>query len=88
MVNPLSLSVRSAKVSYEKEEFNMPRIIFRNGDKDGKYEDYLVDPEITLLQFDGFGGLGSPRGRYQKTNEVINEEGVDSTVWVLIDPMR
>jgi hypothetical protein len=66
----------------------MPRIIFRGGDKDGKYEDYLVDSEISLLEFDGYGGAGSPRGRYQKTTEMIEVEGVIATVWVLIDSMR
>ena len=66
----------------------MTRIIFRNGDKDGKYEDFLLDPENSLLKFDGSGGIGSPRGRYQKTDEVVNVQGVDATVWILIDPMR
>ena len=66
----------------------MPRIYFRDGDKDVKYEDYLVDPEISIIEFDGYGGVGSPRGRYQKTNNIVNVEGVDSTVWILIDPMR
>jgi hypothetical protein len=66
----------------------MPSIVFRGGDKDGKYEDYLVDPEISLLVFDGYGGLGSPKGRYQKTTEVIEVDGVKATVWVLIDSMR
>jgi hypothetical protein len=61
---------------------------FSRGDKDGKYEDYLVDPEISLLVFDGYGGLGSPRGRYQKTTEVIEVEGTKATVWALIDSMR
>ena len=69
----------------------MPRIIFRDGDKDGKYEDYLVDPEISSFQFDGFGSFASPRGKYQKTKRVVNVEGVegvDSTVWILINPMH
>lgn len=68
--------------------FDLPRIYFRDGDKDGRYEDYFVGPEISVLQFDGFGGVGSPRGSYQKTNNIINVEGVNSVVWVLIDPIR
>ncbi len=66
----------------------MPRIYFRDCDKDGKYQDYLVDPEISILEFDGYGGVGSPRGRYDKTINIVNVEGIDSTVWILIDPMR
>ena len=49
---------------------------------------FLVDSEISILEFDGSGGVGSPRGRNEKTNNLVNVEGVDSTVWILIDPMR
>lgn len=38
----------------------MPGIYFRDGDIDGKYEDYLVDPEISILEFDGYGGVSLP----------------------------
>ena len=66
----------------------MPCIFFRYGDKDGKYEDCTIDPEISFLQFGGYSGVGSLRGRYQKMNEVFMVEGINLTVWILIDPMR
>lgn len=66
----------------------MPRIFFRGGDKDGKCEDYSLAPSDSLLQFDGSGGIGSPRGRYQQTNEIISIDGIPASVWEFIDSTR
>ena len=66
----------------------MSKIFFRGGDKDGKCEDYSLELSDSLLQFDGSGGIGSPRGRYQQTNEVISVDGVPASVWEFIDSTR
>jgi hypothetical protein len=58
----------------------IPRIIFTVETKISNFEDYLVHREISILEFDGFGGVGSPRGKYQKTNQIVKVEGFDSTV--------
>jgi hypothetical protein len=66
----------------------MPRMLFVGGDKDAKYEDRLTLPEESILIFDGYGGVASPRGKYVRTDQIIEVQGVMASVWECVDLMR